>query len=76
MRVMYAQDREANAKTRNIGTIESFLLMTEWQTRDLHFPPDDDGWGFEIQDSGQNRQGTSPSTYSTKKTFWGGVFFW
>jgi hypothetical protein len=44
MRVMYAQETEANAKTRGIGTIESFLLMTEWHPRSLHFPPDDDEW--------------------------------
>ena len=52
MRVMYAQDTEADAKTRNLGTIESFLLMTEWHTRALHFPPDDDGWDCELPDTG------------------------
>lgn len=27
---------------RNFGTIESLLLLTEWHTRSLHFPPGDD----------------------------------
>lgn len=27
---------------RTLGTIESFLLLTEWHPRALHFPPEDD----------------------------------
>ena len=48
MRVMYGEDSGPNASTRSIGTIESFLLMTEWHPRALHFAPDVDGWEFDM----------------------------
>jgi hypothetical protein len=44
-KVIYAQE----SRTRALGTIESFLLMTEWHPRALHFPDVDEcdenkGW--------------------------------
>lgn len=41
---MFGQEKISTAKTRTLGTIESFLLMTEWHPRSLHFPPQSDGW--------------------------------
>ena len=56
MRVMYAQDTESKPKTRALGTIESFLLMTEWHPRALHFPPDVDGWDCEMLDTSEDEE--------------------
>ncbi|PMD36046.1 hypothetical protein L207DRAFT_556549 [Hyaloscypha variabilis F] len=56
MRVMYAQDTGSNQKTRALGTIESFLLMTEWHARALHFPPDVDGWDCEMLDASDDEE--------------------
>ncbi|KAH8588834.1 hypothetical protein B0O99DRAFT_524363 [Bisporella sp. PMI_857] len=43
-RVIFGQEKISTAKTRTLGTIESFLLMTEWHPRSLHFPPKSEGW--------------------------------
>ena len=56
MRVMNAQDTGSNQKTRALGTIESFLLMTEWHARALHFPPDVDGWDCEMLDASDDEE--------------------
>jgi hypothetical protein len=47
-RVMWGQEKAYPAKTRTIGTIETFLLMTEWHPRHLHFPPDVHGWDIDL----------------------------
>lgn len=67
MRVMYAQDTGSNPKTRAVGTIESFLLMTEWHPRALHFPPDVDGWDCEMIDTSDDEEyGDSGAEKGTK----------
>jgi hypothetical protein len=45
---MFGQEKISTANTRTPGTIESFLLMTEWHPRALHFPPHSDGWDFDL----------------------------
>ncbi|KAL2070138.1 hypothetical protein VTL71DRAFT_14818 [Oculimacula yallundae] len=47
-RIMFGQEKMSSARTRTPGTIESFLLMTEWNPRALHFPPPADGWDFDL----------------------------
>src|SRR6266536_209777 len=43
-RVIWGQEKEVTSKTRALGTIEGFLLMTEWHARSLHLPPDIEAW--------------------------------
>ncbi|RDW81177.1 putative C6 transcription factor [Aspergillus mulundensis] len=47
-RLMFGQERTSNSKLRRIGTIEALLLMSEWHPRSLHFPPESDGWDFDL----------------------------
>ncbi|KAJ5085032.1 hypothetical protein N7532_009803 [Penicillium argentinense] len=44
LRVTLGQEKISKARTRNLGSIEAFLLMSEWHPRSLQFPPDTDGW--------------------------------
>lgn len=44
LRVTLGQEKISKAKTRNIGSIEALLLMSEWHPRSLQFPPETDGW--------------------------------
>jgi len=48
MRVVLGQEKDSKAKTRTPGTIEAFLLLTEWHPRALHFPPPNDGWDSDL----------------------------
>lgn len=48
LRVMFGQEKGSRAKTRTIGTIEALLLMCEWHSRAIHFPPEHDGWDSHI----------------------------
>lgn len=43
-RLMLGQEKTSSAKIRSIGTVEALILISEWQPRALHFPPDTDGW--------------------------------
>ncbi|PVH77345.1 hypothetical protein DL98DRAFT_638236 [Cadophora sp. DSE1049] len=47
-RVMLGQEKTSSAKTRTLGTIESFLLISEWNPRAILFPPDTDGWDAQL----------------------------
>jgi len=44
LRLTLGQEKLSKARTRNIGSIEALLLMSEWHPRSLQFPPDTDGW--------------------------------
>ncbi|KAJ6004593.1 hypothetical protein N7540_012962 [Penicillium herquei] len=44
MRLSLGQEKISKAKTRNIGSVEALLLLSEWYPRQLQFPPDTDGW--------------------------------
>lgn len=44
MRLTFGQEKLSKAKTRNIGSIEALLLMSEWHPRALQYPPEADGW--------------------------------
>ncbi|KAJ6129075.1 hypothetical protein N7512_001855 [Penicillium capsulatum] len=44
LRVALGQEKISKAKTRNIGSIEALLLMSEWHPRSLQYPPETDGW--------------------------------
>lgn len=48
MRLTFGQERSSQPRIRSIGTIEALLLMSEWHPRSLHFPPDSDGWDFDL----------------------------
>lgn len=48
MRLMFGQEKSSQPKIRSIGTIEALLLMSEWHPRSLHFPPESDGWDFDL----------------------------
>lgn len=43
-RLMMGQEKTSSAKIRTIGTIEAFMLISDWHPRALHFPPETDGW--------------------------------
>ncbi|KAI9046292.1 putative C6 transcription factor [Aspergillus affinis] len=47
-RLTFGQERSLQPKTRTIGTIEALLLISEWHPRSLHFPPESDGWDFDL----------------------------
>lgn len=57
-RVIFGQEKISTAKTRTLGTIESLLLMTEWHPRALHFPPESDGWDFDLLANPDMPEGT------------------
>ncbi|KAK5047698.1 hypothetical protein LTR84_006363 [Exophiala bonariae] len=42
--VMFGQEKLSSARTRVVGTIESFILISDWHPRSIHFPPDAEGW--------------------------------
>ncbi|KAF4848616.1 Transcriptional activator ARO80 [Colletotrichum siamense] len=44
LRIIFGQEKRSKAKTRTIGSIEALLLMVEWHSRAIHFPPGADGW--------------------------------
>ncbi|KAE8374610.1 hypothetical protein BDV26DRAFT_269629 [Aspergillus bertholletiae] len=48
MRLMFGQEKSSQSRVRNIGTIEALMLMSEWHPRSLHFPPESDGWDFDL----------------------------
>lgn len=43
-RVMFGQEKLSSARTRVVGTIESFILISDWHPRSIHFPPEAEGW--------------------------------
>lgn len=43
-RVMFGQEKLSSARTRVVGTIESFILISDWHPRAIHFPPESEGW--------------------------------
>lgn len=43
-RVVLGQEKHSSAKTRTLGTIESFLLLSDWHPRAIHLPPETEGW--------------------------------
>lgn len=43
-RVMFGQEKHSTAKTRVLGTIESYILIADWHPRSVHFPPETEGW--------------------------------
>ena len=47
-RTIFGQEKGASPKTRAIGTIEALLLISEWNPRSLHFPPDNCGWNSHL----------------------------
>lgn len=44
LRLTLGQEKISKAKTRNIGSIEALLLLSEWHPRALQSPPETDGW--------------------------------
>jgi hypothetical protein len=48
LRVMLGQEKKSKGKTRQPGTIEALLLLTEWNPRSLYFPPPNDGWDSDL----------------------------
>ncbi|THC92181.1 hypothetical protein EYZ11_008340 [Aspergillus tanneri] len=66
MRLTFGQERSALSKTRNIGTIEALLLMSEWHPRSLHFPPESDGWDFDLVSGDPEPQESSDLSTSNR----------
>lgn len=48
MRIMLGQEKASLAKLRTVGTVEAFLLLSEWHPRAIHFPPEGDGWDSDL----------------------------
>ncbi|PSN73394.1 hypothetical protein BS50DRAFT_616779 [Corynespora cassiicola Philippines] len=65
-RVMFGQEKHSTAKTRILGTIESFILISDWHPRAIHFPPETEGWDGELispaydRHNRRHRNGESP----------------
>jgi hypothetical protein len=47
-RIVWDQRRVVKDQIRHLGTIESFLLVTEWHPRSAHLAPDLDVWESDI----------------------------
>ncbi len=47
-RIIWDERRAVKDQTRHLGTIESFLLVTEWHPRSAHVAPDLDLWESDI----------------------------
>lgn len=45
---MFGQEKYSTAKTRVMGSIESLILISDWNPRSVHFPPDSEGWDSEL----------------------------
>lgn len=43
-RITFGTEKYSRAKSRTLGSIEALLLIIEWHSRLLHFPPENDGW--------------------------------
>jgi hypothetical protein len=66
-RVVLGQEKHSSAKTRTLGTIESFLLLSDWHPRAIYLPPETEGWdAFLISPAydrvNRRRQGDEAST--------------
>ena len=61
MRLNFGQEKASKSKVRSIGTIEALLLMTEWHPRSLHFPPESDGWDFDLVASTPGQEDSNDS---------------
>ncbi|KAF2159501.1 hypothetical protein M409DRAFT_70956 [Zasmidium cellare ATCC 36951] len=48
MRLVFGQEKGSSAKTRTLGSIEGLIVMSEWNPRALHFPPETDGWDSDL----------------------------
>lgn len=48
MRILLGQEKGSKAKTRNLGSIEAPILLTEWHPRALQVPPVSDGWDSDL----------------------------
>ena len=59
-RIIFGQEKSSSAKTRTIGTIEGFLLITEWNPRAVHFPPRADGWDADLLKTDDLHTDSSP----------------
>jgi hypothetical protein len=47
---------------RTLGTVESFMLLTEWHPRALHFPPGDDDAELLVPENPENSPSASDET--------------
>ncbi len=47
-RITWEQRRAVLDQARHLGTIESFLLVTEWHPRSVHLAPDVDFWESDV----------------------------
>jgi hypothetical protein len=47
-RIVWDQRRAVKDQIRHLGTIESFLLVTEWHPRSAHLTPDIDFWESDV----------------------------
>jgi hypothetical protein len=45
---MFGQEKDSTAKTRIVGSIESLILISDWNPRSVYFPPDTEGWDGEL----------------------------
>ncbi|GMG15345.1 unnamed protein product [Aspergillus oryzae] len=41
-------EKYSTAKTRIVGSIESLILISDWNPRSVHFPPETEGWDGEL----------------------------
>lgn len=44
LRITFGTEKYSSAKSRTLGSIQALLLIVEWHSRLLHFPPEHDGW--------------------------------
>ncbi|KAE8405021.1 hypothetical protein BDV37DRAFT_293399 [Aspergillus pseudonomiae] len=55
-RIMFGQEKYSTAKTRIVGSIESLILISDWNPRSVHFPPETEGWDGELISPAYDRQ--------------------
>lgn len=68
LRIMLGQEKGVQTRARSVGSIESLLLISEWQPRSLHFPPESHGWDADLQMRSMRDEDSEPDEAASTPT--------
>lgn len=54
-RLAVGVEKRSSSRIRVLGTIEALILISDWQPRAIHFPPDTEGWDRMLINSNVDR---------------------
>ncbi|KAG9258446.1 uncharacterized protein F5Z01DRAFT_700742, partial [Emericellopsis atlantica] len=49
-------EKKSTSRIRVVGTVEALILISDWQPRAVHFPPDSEGWDELLVSPGYDRR--------------------